>query len=359
MSTPLPPTDPQPWALFAQTLASIDVSLKTIADFVQLLHTEKTGEQIYEVQRYVVGSDGEGNPCAWLYSTHPGLNFAVTRVYHDHLHKLPFPIDPAAKTWDGEQAPSAEAAAKKGYFNAFPAPFSISLMPTGKMTDSAHPVRRLHRVLDTPLVQQPAPTAQPKANGNGKQQPARMAQQPPEPPPWDEFAGEWEQLRPAAQEPEQAAALAKAKAAEEERAAKAAYEARQAAKPPTIDHEILASVGQREKIKSTNFTGPATPEQWGLLKGLLEKAMGDKADRNVVLARLVGVEVSKIENPDWRPSKARAAAIIDWLVAKQPNGDAVRPLVVETGRGADLATVLQGAWGALATDGASTEDVPY
>jgi hypothetical protein len=237
-------------------------------------------------------------------------------------------------------------------------------MPTGKMTDSGHPVRRLHRVLDAPLVQQPAPAAQPK--------PARIAQQPPEPPPWEEFEDDWEQLPPAAQEPEQAAALAKAaekpakydqyeqkaKAAEEERAAKAAFDARQAAKPLPIDHEILASIAQREKIKSnTGFSGVATPEQWGLLKGLLEKAMGDKADRNVVLARLAGVKTEIVENPDWRAPKARAAAIIDWLVAKQPDGTATRPYTVADGRGADLATVLQGAWGTLA--GAPTEDVPY
>ena len=362
MSTPLP-TDPPAWATLAQTLASIDVSLKTIADYVTLLHTEKTGEKITEVQRYVVGTDGDGQPCIWLYGTHPALEYAVTRVYHDHLSKLPYPVNPAAKVWDGEQAPSVEAAAKKGYFNAFPAPFSISLMPTGKMTESGHPVRRLHRVLDAPPApQQPAPgAAQPKpANGNGKQPPARPIQ-PPEPPPREEFEEEWEKMPPAAQQPAQAAALAKA---EEERA-KAAFDAKQAAKaappkPLSIDHEILASVAQLERIKSANreYDGPATPEQWGLIKGLLEKAMGDKDGRNLVLARLCGVEVKTVENPDWRAPKARASAVIDWMVAKAPDGKAIRPYRIADGKGADLATVLQGAWGTLAGP-TGAEDVPY
>lgn len=362
MSTPLP-TEVS-WSLMAQTLASINVSLKTIADYVTLLHTEKTGEKIYEVQRYVVGTDGEGQPCVWLYSTHPGLDKAVTRVYHDHLHKLPYPVDPAAKVFDGEQAPSAEAAAKKGYFCAFPAPFSISLIPTGKTTDAGHPVRRLNRVLDAPKPPAADPAAGKPANGNGKQQQPRPIM-PPEPPSWEEFEEEWEQMPPAAAQPAQAAALTKA---EEERAAKAAFEARMAAraseqpapaKPLSVDHDILAAIAQRETVKANSgFAGPATPEQWGLLKGLLEKAMGDKDGRNTVLARLCGVETKTVENPDWRAPKARAAAIIDWLVAKQPDGvTAVRPYTVADGRGADLATVLQGAWGTLAS--APTEDVPY
>ena len=359
MSTPIP-TDLPAWATLAQTLASIDVSLKTIADYVTLLHTEKTGEKITEVQRYVVGADSEGQPCIWLYGTHPALEYAVTRVYHDHLGKLPYPIAAGAKVWDGEQAPSVEAAAKKGYFNAFPAPFSISLMPTGKVTDSGHPVRRLHRVLDAPTAQQATPVAPSKpANGNGKQQPAR-AIQPQEPPLWEEFDDEFESLPLAAQQPAQAAALAKA---EEERA-KAAFNAKQAAKtapkPPPIDHEILASVAQLERIKSANreYDGPATPEQWGLIKGLLEKAMGDKDGRNLVLARLCGVEVKTVENPDWRAPKARASAVIDWMVAKAPDGKALRPYRIAEGKGADLATVLQGAWGTLAGP-TGAEDVPY
>jgi hypothetical protein len=350
----------------AQSIASIDASLKVIADYVQLLHIEKTGEKTWEVQRYVVGTDGEGNPCVWLYATHPGIEFAVTRIYHERLADLPLAIPANVKVWDGEVAPSAEAAAKKGYFNVAPAPFTISLMPTGKKTDAGLDIRRFSRVISVgEPTRNPAsngnqpPAAPASGNGNGKQ-PPRPAQQPPEPPPWEEFEDEFERMPPAAQEPAQAAALARAKAAEEERAAKAAYEARQAAKPKPIDHEILASILQLDKIKgASGFTGPATPEQWGLLKGLLEKAMGDKTDRNAVLARLAGVEVKTVENPDWRAPKARAAAIIDWLVAKQPNGEAIRPLTVAEGRGVDLATVMQGAWGALAAEHASTEDVPY
>jgi len=329
----------------AQTLASIDASLRVIADYVQLLHTEKTGEQVYEVQRYVVGADSEGQPCAWLYGTHPGLNFAVTRVYHDHLHKLPYTISAGAKVWDGEAAPSLDAAVKKGYINAFPVPFSVSLIPTGKKTDAGHPVRRLSRVLpvsDAP----PAPPAPTKpVNGNGKPAPAHAA---PEPPPWEDFDSEFDSFPSAAQEPVQAAALAKFKPVD-------APAAR-----PSIDHEILASIAQLETIKANNgFSGPASAEQWGLLKMLLEKAMGDKTDRNIVLARLAGVEVKTVENPDWRALQARTAAIIDWLVAKQPNGEAIRPLTVAEGRGVDLATVMQGAWGALAADNAPTEDVAY
>lgn len=185
--------------------------LAPLADYATLLHTEKTGEQVYEVQRYVVGSDSEGNPCAWLYATHPGLKFAVTRVYHDHLHKLPYPLAANAKVWDGEVAPSAEAAAKKGYFNAFPAAFSISLMPTGKKTDKDEPIRRLHRILDAP---KPAPP-------NNGQRPLVPAPQRPaseEPPAWaapdpaTEAEFEFENMPQAAKQPAQARALAQAAA---------------------------------------------------------------------------------------------------------------------------------------------------
>lgn len=221
-------TDNAPdWAFLAQTIASIDVSLKTIADYVQLLHIEKTGEKTWEVQRFVVGADGEDQPCVWLYATHPGIEFAVTRIYHERIADLPLTIPANAKVWDGEVAPSAEAAAKKGYFYVAPAPFTISLMPTGKKTDAGQDIRRFSRVLSVgepsrnPAGKAPA---QPASNQAAKDEEdaARAAylagQRPPAPPATSEEPSPWsadtefEQLPSAAQAPAQAHALAQAAA---------------------------------------------------------------------------------------------------------------------------------------------------
>lgn len=109
MSTPL--AEAPHWALIAQSIASIDASLKVIADYVQLLHIEKTGEKTWEVQRYVVGADGEGNPCVWLYATHPGIEFAVTRIYHERLADLPLAIPANALTPPRPSAGLASCAA--------------------------------------------------------------------------------------------------------------------------------------------------------------------------------------------------------------------------------------------------------
>lgn len=348
-------TDPQ-WATLAQTLASIDASLKTIADFVTLLHTEKTGEKITEVQRYVVGADGDGQPCIWLYGTHPALEYAVTRVYHDHLSKLPYPVNPAAKVWDGEQAPSVEAAAKKGYFNAFPAPFSISLMPTGKTTDAGHPVRRLHRVLDAPPAgAAAAPTARPNpANGNGNGKPPARPIQPPEPPPWEEFEDEFERMPPAAREPEQAAALAKAAAA----APKASLPAI-AAQP---DRAQLARIHELIDSKGARFSGAASKEQYGLLRRLVDShTNGNKQAAYLLIARMVGSEVARVERPDWLPPAAACAGVIDFLAHRLPSGDLVRPLELDPARKADLAVILGAAWKAagLAGEPDLSEKIPF
>jgi len=167
-------TDNTPnWAFLAQTIASIDVSLKTIADYVQLLHIEKTGEKTWEVQRFVVGTDGEDQPCVWLYATHPGIEFAVTRIYHERLEDLPLTVPANAKVWDGEVAPSAEAAAKKGYFYVAPAPFTISLMPTGKKTDAGLDIRKFSRIVSVG-----EPSRNPASNG----QPPQSASKAPAPP---------------------------------------------------------------------------------------------------------------------------------------------------------------------------------
>lgn len=141
----------------AGSLAAIERHLATIASYASLLHVQATGEKTFQVQRFVVGRDSEDNPCIWLYGTHPGLEFAVTRIYHETLPALPLTIPDDAKLWDGEQAPSTDKAARGGYFCLAPAPFTISLMPTGKKTDSGLDIRRFSRVvsIDAPT---PPPT---------------------------------------------------------------------------------------------------------------------------------------------------------------------------------------------------------
>lgn len=139
----------------AKTLEAIERHLATIASYASFLHVQATGEKTFQVQRFVVGRDSEDNPCIWLYGTHPGLEFAVTRIYHETLPALPLTIPDDVKLWDGEQAPSTDKAARGGYFCLAPAPFTISLMPTGKKTDSGLDIRRFSRVVS---IDAPAPT---------------------------------------------------------------------------------------------------------------------------------------------------------------------------------------------------------
>ena len=182
----------------AGSLAAIERHLATIAGYASFLHVQATGEKTFQVQRFVVGRDSEDNPCIWLYGTHPGLEFAVTRIYHETLPALPLTIPDDAKLWDGEQAPSTDKAARGGYFCLAPAPFTISLMPTGKKTDGGLDIRRFSRVvsIDAPA---PPPTngAPPAASQPAVQPPApssdsdfdklpsheRSAYKPAEPPP--------------------------------------------------------------------------------------------------------------------------------------------------------------------------------
>lgn len=137
------------------TMEAIGRHLSVLSDLAQLMIIERRGEKTTQVQRFVVGRDGEDNPCIWLYGTHPKLEYAVTRVYHEYLSKLPLTIPDDAKLWDGEQAPSTDKAARGGYFCAAPDPFTISLMPTGAKTDSGLDIRRFSRVVS---IDAPAPT---------------------------------------------------------------------------------------------------------------------------------------------------------------------------------------------------------
>lgn len=219
MSTPLP--DPALLSTLERIATALE-RLSPLADYAQSLLIQATGEKVHEVGSWVLSTTSQGEPCVYLYATHPGLQFRVCTVYIERFEDLPFdPQNSSAKTYDGEAAPTREGAAKKGYLNSVQ-PFKVSLMPTGKETDTGHPVYRFNRIIDgapkpapAHTEKQPAPAAQqppPKTNGNGKPAPKPTAA---ERPPWaapGDFDEEWEQLPPAAQQPAQARALAQAAA---------------------------------------------------------------------------------------------------------------------------------------------------
>jgi len=83
-----------------------------------------------------VRSANNGGDLVWLYGQHPGLQWKVATVYSEDFGALrPFMNPGAGKVYDGEVAPSREAAAKKGYITEV-APFEVILSPTGKKTDN-------------------------------------------------------------------------------------------------------------------------------------------------------------------------------------------------------------------------------
>ncbi len=173
-------------AMLAQTLASIDASLKDIAAFARYQHQQATGEKVHEIAGYV-RSENAGGALVHLYSTHPGLKFRVGAVYEEHFAELPFDAT-KGKGWDGEAAPSIETAKTKGYFVPV-APFSASFLPTGATTDAGLPVYRFNRVVGgagrTVPAGEGAPLLQsaPVQNGNGRKAAAVAHVQQPAPQP--------------------------------------------------------------------------------------------------------------------------------------------------------------------------------
>lgn len=146
---------------FEQTLLAVlgDIanSLHGIAGYAEHLHQQAIGEKVHEIGGYV-RSENAGGALVHLYSTHPGLKFRVGAVYSENFAHLPF--DPAiGKPWDGEQAPSRDAARQKGYMVDV-APFKVAFLPTGATTDAGQPVFRFSRVIGGPP---PAPIEAPTA----------------------------------------------------------------------------------------------------------------------------------------------------------------------------------------------------
>lgn len=218
-------------AAMVEQMTKIERHLATLADYAEMLRIKETGEKVYEVQGYAVGNTSNGDKCVYLYSTHPGLQYRVCTVYEERLGDLPFAIPTTAKIWDGEAAPSREGAAKKGYMLTAPAPFKVSLLPTGGTTDAGLPIHKFNRVIgETPTQAHPTP------RDTGPQQ---------APPPDDG----WDDLKSATKEPAIKQALAKAngngkrpawqdpRPAEEEAAARAAFEKQHA--PPAVTHDDL------------------------------------------------------------------------------------------------------------------------
>lgn len=204
------------------------------------------------------------------------------------------------------------------------------------------------------------PPAQPQAarpkpaNGNGNGKPPARPIQPPEPPPWEEFEDEFERMPPAAREPEQAAALAKAAAA----APKASLPAI-AAQP---DRAQLARIHELIDSKGARFSGAASKEQYGLLRRLVDShTNGNKQAADLLIARMVGSEVARVKHPDWLPAAAACAGVIDFLAHRLPSGDLVRPLELDPARKADLAVILGAAWKAagLAGEPDLSEKIPF
>lgn len=157
-----------------EALTRIERHLGTLAEYAEMLRIEATGEKVYEVQSYVVSTTSQGDMCVYLYSTHPGMQYRVATVYQERLADLPFTIPGDAKIWDGEAAPSREGAAKKGYILAAPAPFKVSMLPTGGKTDKGETIHKFNRVIGADPIQAPAgPIAPPQ---EGRKSPALPVQ---------------------------------------------------------------------------------------------------------------------------------------------------------------------------------------
>lgn len=125
------------------------------------------GEQVEEVDAWVLGETSKGDACVYLYSSNHALKWRVATVYVERLGELPFSTA-NAKAWPGG-APEREPAANKGYLHTV-TPFKIVMEPTGKTTDNGNEVTRFARVLDA------KPDQQPPQNGNGKHAPDLRAQ---------------------------------------------------------------------------------------------------------------------------------------------------------------------------------------
>lgn len=136
--------------------------LEAIGYTVNLPGTEP-GEQVEEVNAWVLGETSRDEPCVYLYSSNEALKWRIATVYVEKLDQLPFTV--SGEAWPGA-APEREMADKKRKLHIVE-PFRIVMKPTGEETSSGRPVLKFDRVLDARPAA-PASPQPPAGNGNGK-----------------------------------------------------------------------------------------------------------------------------------------------------------------------------------------------
>lgn len=144
-----------------QSLASMNASLASIAQYFERQAMEEGDETTYEVGSFVLSRSSKGDPCAYLYATHPGLKHPVAKVYVEKFGVLPFDPNAAKKTFVGEQGPTRQFAMSEGFMQDCPV-FTAVNTPTGKLTEAGLKVRKFDRVLSVDGSTLPAspPSAQ-------------------------------------------------------------------------------------------------------------------------------------------------------------------------------------------------------
>ena len=146
-------------------LAMLDVYLAALeaAGYAVNLPGTEPGEQVEEVNAWVLGETSRDEPCVYLYSSNAGLKWRIATVYVEKMDQLPFTV--SGDPWPGA-APEREMAEKKRKLHIIE-PFKIVMKPTGEETSSGRPVLKFDRVLDARPAA-PASPQQPAGNGNGK-----------------------------------------------------------------------------------------------------------------------------------------------------------------------------------------------
>lgn len=300
------------FAGLVETMERIERHLATIASYASFLHVQATGEKTFQVQRFVVGRDSEDNPCIWLYGTHPGLEFAVTRIYHETLPALPLTVPNDAKLWDGEQAPSTDKAARGGYFCLAPAPFTISLMPTGKKTDSGMDIRRFSRVVS---IDAPTP---PQTNG---------APVPPPPPapsaPRPSSDADFDRLPGHERSAYVPAEPAPAPSPQPAAASKPAFMTTERPWPSTVAAEAIRYTADAKQRKGEGIE--ETDGRFGAVIGIMDSLPFDTDCRREFLKEVFGVESAK------ELSGAQRMALAVWAKPAKVDGawTIAKPAVIE------------------------------
>lgn len=292
-------------------LNKIERHLAIVAEYVEYLHVQATGEKVYEVQGYVLGHTSAGEPCVHLYSTHPGLEYKVTTVYVERLNELPISLDLEGKTWDSDAAPSRETAARKGYLRLAPQPFRITVVPTGGTTDAGKPRYKLGRVLVAGAENAAPPPAEPPVKAPPTNPPAKASSAPPAQP--------------------QAALSAKPPVSPSPTALEAEFEnlprAAEAVAPPPpppegIDAHILAEVRALAALAPyASRRQPAEKETLALWISLVAETLRrfNCATRDAepyawaITRRLAGVEQP---TEGWTPTAGQVQAWLDWISVK-------------------------------------------